>query len=119
MVFDEGLAQRIDEHFTHRTDLVKKRMFGGLCYMLSDHMCCGIIADKLMARVGPAQYPIVLNEPYVTEMDFTGKPVNGIVYVLPEGLTEDTDLEHWLARCEAFAQSLPPKAPKPAKSSKR
>ena len=52
MAFDEGLAERLREHFHDRTDVVEKKMFGGLCFMVSDHMCCRIVKDTLMARVG-------------------------------------------------------------------
>jgi hypothetical protein len=35
-------------------------MFGGLCFMLSEHMTCGIVGDTLMARVGPDNYKACL-----------------------------------------------------------
>jgi len=53
MAFDRGLEERLYEHFSDRHDLVAKKMFGGLCFLLSQHMCCVIIGEKLMARVGP------------------------------------------------------------------
>ena len=56
MAYDEGLAQRIREQLQDRFDVEEKKMFGGLCFMVSDHMCCGIVNDTLMARVGPDNY---------------------------------------------------------------
>lgn len=56
MAYDEGLAERIHEYFEGRLDVDAKKMFGGLCFMISEHMCCGIVGDTLMARVGPKQY---------------------------------------------------------------
>jgi hypothetical protein len=38
-------------------------MFGGLCFMLLGHMCCGIINDMLIARVGPKNYDEMLAHP--------------------------------------------------------
>ena len=29
-------------------------MFGGLAFMLDGNMCCGIVGDRLMLRVGAA-----------------------------------------------------------------
>lgn len=109
MAYDEGLAQRIREQFQDRQDIKEKKMFGGLCFMVSDHMCCGIIDDNLMARVGPDKYESCLKKDYVREMDFTGKPLRGLVYVAPDGITAESDLKEWIAICTNFVGSLPAK----------
>lgn len=50
MAYDEGLAERLREHFADRDDVVEKRMFGGLAFIRRGHMCCGIVGETLMAR---------------------------------------------------------------------
>jgi len=112
MAYDEGLAERIREYFEDRIDIVEKKMFGGLCFMVRDHMCCGIVHDTLMTRVGPDNYEACLKKKHAREMDFTGKALKGMVYVSPEGLEEDDDLIEWLNYCTTFVGSLPPKKPK-------
>lgn len=77
--------------------------------MVSEHMCCGINGNTLMARVGPDRYEACLKEPNVKEMDFTGKPLKGFVYVQPKGIAGDSDLSAWVDRCLAFVLSLPKK----------
>lgn len=109
MAYDEELAQRIREHFQDRLDVTEKKMFGGICFMVSGHMCCGIVHDHLMARVGPDNYESCLKRDYVKEMDFTGKPLMGLVYVAPDGITTDSDLKDWISICTNFVKSLPPK----------
>lgn len=109
MAYDEGLAQRIRECLQHQDDVVEKKMFGGLCFMVTSHMCCGIVNDTLMARVGPDQYEKSLARKYVSEMDFTGKAMKGLVYVAPEGLGSDKALCRWVETCLKFVMSLPPK----------
>lgn len=52
-------------------------------------------------------------------MDFTGKPIKGLVYVLPDGFESDADLIYWLNLCTRFAGSLPPKKPKTPKKPKK
>ena len=118
MSFDRGLEERLYEYFETRNDLVVKKMFGGLCYILSEHMCCAIIGDKIMARVGPYHYSDCLDKPHVTEMDFTGKPVKGLVYILPDGFESDAELKYWINLCVSFVDSLPPKPPKKSKRKK-
>lgn len=107
MAYDEGLAQRIREQLQEHTDVDEKKMFGGLCFMVSGHMCCGIVGSNLMARVGPEHYPNSLKKEYAREMDFTGKPMKGMVYVAPEGIRTDAELQQWLAPCLYFIASLP------------
>lgn len=109
MAYDEGLAQRLREEFAVRDDVIEKKMFGGLCFMLAGNMCCGIVKETLMARVGPDQYADALKREHAREMDFTGKALKGMIYVDPIGVAEDQDLQEWVKLCLNFTQSLPPK----------
>ena len=109
MAYDEGLAERIRSELSSRGDVVEKKTFGGLCFMVAGNMCCGIVGDTLMARVGPDQYDACLAEKHAREMDFTGRAMKGMVYVSPDGVDADADLAKWLGRCLAFVATLPAK----------
>ena len=109
MAYDKGLAHRLEEYFEGRSEVESKKMFGGLCFMVNQHMCCGIVGDTLMARVGPEQYEECLSHRHAREMDFTGRSMKGLVYVSPEGIVSDKDLKYWIQLCEQFVESLPPK----------
>ena len=91
------------------TNVEQKKMFGGLCFMVSGHMSCGVTDDPLMVRVGPDQYAEALARPHAREMDFTGKPLRGFVYVDQEGFESDEDLASWVDMSMKFVFSLPPK----------
>lgn len=112
MSYDESLAERIRELLQNRNDVEEMKMFGGLCYMVSNHMCCGIVKETLMARVGPSNYERCLANKHASEMDFTGKAMKGMIYVSPQGLESDSDLAEWISICTGFVESLPPKKPK-------
>jgi hypothetical protein len=62
-------------------------------------MCCGVVNDTLMARVGPDQCEAALRRPHAHRMDFTGKPIKGLVYVTPERHEPDDDLAFWVRLC--------------------
>lgn len=109
MAFDEGLAQRVREALSPRPDLTEKRMFGGLCFLLGGNMCCGIVGEELMLRVGPDAYEEVLAREHAREMDFTGRAMRGMVYVGVDGLRSDKALSTWLEPAITFAGGLPPK----------
>ncbi len=109
MAFDEGVAQRLREAFAGLEGITEKKMFGGIAFMDRGNMCCGVVNDILMARVGPDAYAEALEKPHAREMDFTGKPLKGFVYVDPPGFAEDGQLRAWTDLCRAFTHSLPAK----------
>ena len=109
MAYDEQLAERLRTALAGREGLSERRMFGGLGFMLNGNMCCGLTADALMVRVGPDRFPEALDQPHARPMDFTGRPMKGMVYVDPAGYATDDDLAAWVGRGVAFAATLPPK----------
>lgn len=86
-------------------------MFGGMAFLLRDHMFCGIVGSDLMVRVGPAAFSKALAEPNARPMDFTGKPMKGYVYVSAKGTASSQGLSRWVERGVAFAGTLPDKSP--------
>ena len=109
MAYDEGLAQRIRECLAEDPRITEKKMFGGLAFLVDGNMCCGIVRDELMVRVGPDGYGDALAQPHAREMDFTGRALKGMVYVGIDGFESDEDLAAWVGRGMAFAGALPPK----------
>lgn len=75
---------------------------GGLTFMLNGKMCVGILKDELMVRLNPDLYRLALEKKGCHEMNFTGKPMKGFVFVNPEGTGTKKDLEYWLGLAVAF-----------------
>jgi TfoX/Sxy family transcriptional regulator of competence genes len=109
MAYDERLADRIRATLAARSDVSERRMFGGIAFMVGGNMACGVIGDELMVRVGPDAHDAALEEPHVRVMDFTHRPIRGMVYVGVAGIERDADLARWVGRGAAFAGSLPAK----------
>src|SRR5262245_20598508 len=109
MAYDAKLADRIQKILAKRKGIVEKKMFGGIAFMLRGNMCCGVVKDTLMLRVGPEQYQKLLQEPYARPMDFTGRPLKGFLYVEGKGLRTEAALQKWLQRAIDFVLSLPAK----------
>ena len=109
MAYNEHLADRIRKVLADRKNITEKKMFGGLSFMLSGNMCCGIVGDDLVVRVGPDSHEKALAKPHARPMDFTGRSLQGMVYVGPEGYRTDEGLKYWLGQGLSFALSLPPK----------
>lgn len=109
MAYDEDLAERIRAEMRDRHDILEKKMFGGLAFLLTGQMCVGVWRDFLVARVGPGAYAEALEMPHVREFDITGRPMRGWVLVEPEGVEAASELKAWLDRSVRFVESLPPK----------
>jgi hypothetical protein len=106
MAYNEHLAERISRFLEEKKVTFRIiKMMGGLCYMVREKMCCGILYDKkreidlLMARIGEAAYTAAIEHPACFPMDFTGRPMKGYVFIGPEGIDADSDLEYWLQLC--------------------
>lgn len=109
MAYDEGVAERIRANTGDVAGLAERKMFGGLAFMHHGNMAFGIVGDELMVRVGPDGWAGALSLPHAREMDFTGRPMKGLVTVGVDGFAEDDDLRAWLRRGLTFTESLPPK----------
>jgi TfoX/Sxy family transcriptional regulator of competence genes len=111
MAFDERLADRVRDALAGEEGVTERKMFGGLAFMVDGHMACGIVEDDLMLRLGTEGAEEALERDHVRPMDFTGRPMTGMVYVAPAGLRGPA-LRAWVGRAVAFARSLPPKQPR-------
>ena len=108
MAYDEGLAERIRDRTDDRPAMSERKMFGGLCFMLDGNMCFGIVGSEPWHRVEAASYEQMLAQPHARD-ELTGRSMKGMVYVEEAGLSEDDELDTWLARGMSYASSLPPK----------
>ena len=115
MGYDERLALRVRQTVATYDGVSERAMFGGIAFMLHGHMCCGVVGDELVARIGPTQAARALGEPYTRPMDFTGRPLKGYVFVQPAGLRGARALRRWVEEACAFVATLPDKGtPQPS-----
>ena len=96
MAYDEKLAERVKKVLIHQKTVEEKKMMGGLTFMVNGKMCVGVLKDELMARIDPEVYETALRKKGCREMNFTGKPMKGFVFVSPEGTNNKKDLDYWI-----------------------
>lgn len=102
MAFNEQLNDRIREAMATYPNVEEKHMFGGTCYMLNGKMCVGVVKDEMMCRIGPQVYEQALERHGCREMIFTGKPMNGHVFVDEDGYRSKKDFDYWIGLCVTF-----------------
>jgi TfoX/Sxy family transcriptional regulator of competence genes len=99
MSYNEKIAERIREALSDIPGLEEKQMFGGVCFMVNDKMCIGVMKDEMMCRIDPCLEETVLEKNGCRPMDFSGRPMKGYVYVSEEGMKSKKDFEYWVSLC--------------------
>lgn len=100
---DTSLIDRVTDLLTaRRVTFATKAMFGGLCFMVDDKMCLGVLDTRLMVRLDPALEAECLRREGCKPMDFTGRPMKGYVFIHPEGHETEAQLRHWVDLALAF-----------------
>jgi TfoX/Sxy family transcriptional regulator of competence genes len=112
MSYSTTLEDKIEDIVHEWDDLEKKKMFGGICYLINGNMCFGIWKDYLVVRMGTDQAAEKLKHDHVREFDITGKSMKGWVMVAKSSWTKRNELAGWLDIGKSFALSLPKKSPK-------
>ncbi len=103
MAFDEFLGDRIRRILEEKhVVFTERKMMGGLIFMIDEKIMCGIHIDKkigdslLMARIGEAAYEQHIDREECRPMDFTGRPMRGYIFIVPDGMDTDEDLAYWV-----------------------
>ena len=99
MSYSQTLANRIRTSLQNLENVEEKEMMGGLCFMVNDKMCVGIIKDELMCRVDPDEKFELLEKQGCFEMMFTGRPMKAFVQVDETGIRTQADFNFWINKC--------------------
>ena len=108
MTYDRGLSERLEAIVGGGAGIARRKMFGGVGWLLKGNMVAGVHKDFLIVRVGETRAPLLANE-NVRPMDITGKVMKGWLMISPPGYEDDADLRRYVETALAFATTLPPK----------
>jgi TfoX/Sxy family transcriptional regulator of competence genes len=96
----------------------RKRMFGGLCFMLNGNILMGTFRGGLMARVSKASHADAMKIPGASAMTMKGRVMEGFMLVDADSVEDDSSLQKWVDMALAYNRTLPAKASKPLKKKK-
>ena len=90
-----------------RGDLVEKRMVGGgLSFNVAGAMCCGVLGDDLMVRVGAAALESTLARPHVRPMIVGKRRLAGFVLIESPGFATEQQLRAWIDEALDFVSKV-------------
>ncbi|WP_084028276.1 TfoX/Sxy family protein, partial [Mycobacterium avium] len=89
---------------------VRKRMFGGLAFLLNGNMSVAASGQGgLLVRVPPEDTDKLAARAHVGPMVMAGRETRGWLRVDAAGVGTKRQLAGWVARGVGYAESLPPK----------
>ena len=109
MPYSKLIEEKIETIVGGWKKIEKKKMFGGICYLLNGNMCFGIYKEYLIVRTGTEVAEKKLKERDVKPFDITGKALKGWVMVGEQGWRMQEELKNWLNLGKEFALTLPKK----------
>lgn len=104
MPYNKKIADRVNKYLVGYSDLniEKKKMFGGLAFLINGKMCVNVSGDNLMCRFDPSLHSEILKKKGIKPMIMRGSEYKGYCYVNEEGFKSKTDFEFWLKLCLDF-----------------
>ncbi len=97
MAYSEVIATKIRKILAARPGIVERKMFGGIAFLLRGKMLIGVLGEKVVARCRPVDQAKLLKPPHVQPMDFTGRPMQGWLYVTGPSVKTPAGLRRWIA----------------------
>jgi len=110
VAYDEDLAERIRGLLATDHDVVEKKMFGGLAFLIGGNMSVSASGQGgLLLRCDPEETDALVSRPHVSRFEMRGRAMDGWLRVDADAVEDDDELQGWVTHSVAYARSLPPK----------
>jgi len=110
MAYDEDLAARIRLVLADEPDVIEKKMFGGLGFLVGGNMAVAASGQGgALVRVDPEASDHLVDGTGAQWAVMRGRPMSGWLQVPAEVLTTREQVKRWVDVGASYARSLPPK----------
>jgi hypothetical protein len=110
VAYDEELAVRIRELVGSEPDVVEKKMFGGLAFLIGGNMAVAASGQGgIVIRVSPEQSEDLVATTNARLMEMRGRQMQGWLRVDPGDVRAKRELAKWVELGTTYARSLPAK----------
>lgn len=107
MSYSSILEKQIDGKVGKEFSIKKKKMFGGVGYLLKGNVCFGIYQDFLILRISKEDAGFLLKKKGIYPFDITGRAVAGWVMIEPSLYQNVDSLSYYLLKGINYAHTLP------------
>jgi TfoX/Sxy family transcriptional regulator of competence genes len=109
----DHLAERIRALVGFDPRVTEKTMFGGLTFLLNNHILVGCKKDgRILLSVGKEHNDEALRRPGTTQMVHRDRPMTGFIWVEPDAIEDDEALEEWVKLATRWVERMPIEEPK-------
>lgn len=109
MAYDNELADRIRTLLLFEPEVVERRMFGGVAFLIGGHIAVAVSSGGgLLMRAEPQEREALLARPHVEPWLMRGRELAGWVRVGEEAVAEEAELRWWVQTGVELARALPP-----------
>jgi len=109
MGYSADLENILDATTRSWTGVQKKKMFGGVVYMLHGNICVGIWQDQLIIRAGEAVNTMMADDDRFRSFDVTGRAMKGWAMLAPESWRDPAVRSGAIKTARDFCHTLPKK----------
>jgi len=110
MAYDPVLAERIRDELASQPDIIERKMFGGLAFLLRGHMTAVASGQGgLMIRADPDQSEALVQSTPAEFAVMRGKQMKGWLRLDSAAIEDELELTAWIERSVDYASTLPPK----------
>ncbi len=110
MAYDADVGDRVRDLLAGEADLIEKKMFGGLAFLVAGNMAVAASGQGgLLVRVDPTASDRLIQTTTARFMEMRGRPMRGWVRIESSDVRTKRQLEKWVALGTRYARSLPPK----------
>ena len=109
MAENEILTQRVRLALAKTPNVVEKKMFGSMGFMVNDKLCIGAgdHADhQMLVRVGPERYDEALQCVGAKPATMRGREMKGYVFLEDAAIKTERDLKYWVELALAYNNCL-------------
>lgn len=110
MAYDETLAEEI-RSVLPRGQVVEKRMFGGLGFILNGNMCVSVNNRPdhvMMVRIDPKNQEALTKKGATTAI-MRGRAMPGWIFLTKDAIATEEDFMYWIRLALDFNKALPGK----------
>ncbi len=114
------LVERFTAVTAQLPDVERRQVFGYPCLLVGGNMVTGLHGAAWFVRLADTDRAELLRLPGAGPFEpIPGRPMGGYVVLPPSVVVDDPALRGWVDLAIAFGRSLPPKAPRTSKPSRR
>jgi TfoX N-terminal domain len=107
---DQELSDRMREMLGGAVDLIEKKMFGRLAFLIAGNMAVAANGQGgVLVRVNPARSDTLLATTNARLMEMRGRRMRGWLRVDPDDVRTHRQLARWVGLGVTYARSLPAK----------